>query len=557
VDNNVGIELDDLFELESPTTTYKLDELPSHANVGLVNAFDSSTSIAFAVDRPEIGDWTLRIRTDQQDVNPGEIRFAAYKDTAAPTINILSATIDENANTGMVRYLAKDRDSDAKISFFYNNGADELHGVLIAEGIVENDSERTFEFNPANWPTDAGHIAAIIDDGDNSLAFDAIEIGFGHISGQAWRDLDNNGRRDVSEPALGNWAVFIDSNANGHLDSNELTTRTDAGGQYAFRGLTPGTYQVRQVVPPGWAQSFPAISSHIVEIARGFSLALDGSDDVVQIDDHPALSPTEFTVELWFKPQHDLDAQTEFVPLLTKLRVDDNFTNHVRGYDLYYSGGAIILGLADANVGRRNVVGYVTDFAAGQWHHLAASYGQSGANLYINGQLVASGEYFGPVNYSPAPIVLGSATHTHFGPGRFVFRGEIDEVRLWDRPRTGAEIQRDARRRLGGDESGLVGYWPFDEGSGTVSEDYAGGDHPVLLGDGTVESTPEWTNGLGGAFTNVNFAVFPPRFTGTAFHDRDADAVMEIVADAGHTRYHQRRTRKPTMVVLWWPMALG
>lgn len=46
------------------------------------------------------------------------------------------------------------------------------------------------------------------------------------------------------------------------------------------------------------------------------------------------------------------------------------------------------------------------------------------------------------------------------------YNGLIDEVRLWNYPRTQDEIQRDMRRELSGTESGLVGYWKFDENDG-------------------------------------------------------------------------------------------
>ncbi|MCL2289939.1 MAG: cadherin-like beta sandwich domain-containing protein, partial [Bacteroidetes bacterium] len=43
------------------------------------------------------------------------------------------------------------------------------------------------------------------------------------------------------------------------------------------------------------------------------------------------------------------------------------------------------------------------------------------------------------------------------------FRGNIDDVRFWNRSLSEAEITRDYSRRLAGNESGLRGYWTFDE----------------------------------------------------------------------------------------------
>jgi hypothetical protein len=40
----------------------------------------------------------------------------------------------------------------------------------------------------------------------------------------------------------------------------------------------------------------------------------------------------------------------------------------------------------------------------------------------------------------------------------------------------------------------LVGWWRFDEGSGTVAYDSSGNDH-----DGTIYGSPSWVSGVGGS----------------------------------------------------------
>src|SRR5439155_15914419 len=54
--------------------------------------------------------------------------------------------------------------------------------------------------------------------------------------------------------------------------------------------------------------------------------------------------------------------------------------------------------------------------------------------------------------------------------------------------------------QLVGNESGLAGYWRFDERFGTTTADLSGNNHTGLLGgtSSASPSTPAWTNGLDG-----------------------------------------------------------
>ena len=50
-------------------------------------------------------------------------------------------------------------------------------------------------------------------------------------------------------------------------------------------------------------------------------------------------------------------------------------------------------------------------------------------------------------------------------------KGNIFDVRIWNIARTQADIQRDMHKRLVGNETSLVGYWPLDEATGTTAYD--------------------------------------------------------------------------------------
>jgi hypothetical protein len=89
------------------------------------------------------------------------------------------------------------------------------------------------------------------------------------ISGFKFNDLNGNGIFDGGEPKLPGWVIYIDANDNGVLDPGETQTVTDGAGNYNFIGVPFGIHIIREVIQPGWVQTFPgagALFKHEIEI---------------------------------------------------------------------------------------------------------------------------------------------------------------------------------------------------------------------------------------------------------------------------------------------------
>jgi hypothetical protein len=102
----------------------------------------------------------------------------------------------------------------------------------------------------------------------------------GEIHGSKWNDIDGDGVWDAGELGLEGWTIYLDQNNNGELDDGELSTLTDANGNYSFLNLAPDTYTVAEVLIPGWKQTYPATTSG----GRLFAVPDDGSNDIVELD---------------------------------------------------------------------------------------------------------------------------------------------------------------------------------------------------------------------------------------------------------------------------------
>ena len=156
----------------------------------------------------------------------------------------------------------------------------------------------------------------------------------------------------------------------------------------------------------------------------------------------------------------------------------------------YYNGKAGIF-----NGGGSSWVTGTTSLQAGTWHHVAFVVDTNAANtvsVYLDGVLDGSGTSKNVKLPLDRYFAIGSATagtpntttasdaalQNIFMP----FRGRIADVRVWTVARTQADIVADYQKRLVGNETGLLGYWPLDEvgDNGQTFVEVKSGDRSVL-----------------------------------------------------------------------------
>ena len=98
----------------------------------------------------------------------------------------------------------------------------------------------------------------------------ASNINFGQIlpnqsvSGFKWSDTNGNGIHDTGEPGIGGFWIYVDLDGDDRIDIGEPGAITAADGSYSLNPPASGTYAIREVLPPGYIQTYPVGGEHIV-----------------------------------------------------------------------------------------------------------------------------------------------------------------------------------------------------------------------------------------------------------------------------------------------------
>ena len=77
------------------------------------------------------------------------------------------------------------------------------------------------------------------------------------IAGTAFNDNNSNAKYDAGDGIGKAVTMFLDTDNDGVLDSNETSVITDSSGKFTFTGLAAGTYRVRRVFAAGLTYSTP------------------------------------------------------------------------------------------------------------------------------------------------------------------------------------------------------------------------------------------------------------------------------------------------------------
>ena len=256
------------------------------------------------------------------------------------------------------------------------------------------------------------------------------------------------------------------------------------------------------------------------------ALTFDGVNAAVAIPGNNAydLDPTNGgTIELWVNPA---TLSSNFATLL------GNRGNGTVRYSIHLSSTQVGIDMG-SGVNAINLPDTLT--TTGVWHHMAFVNTGSATSVYINGNLLGSiSGSFGTATLQQ--LTLGQAVNA--SGNETAFNGSLDEVRIWNIPRSPTDILANMNNTLTGTETGLVAEFGFDEGvpGGNNSGLTTTLDNSSTGNFGTLQSfTLAGTNAnfVLHTLTSVPLPLTLTRFT--ANRDNDASVLQWVTAQEQNT----------------------
>lgn len=196
---------------------------------------------------------------------------------------------------------------------------------------------------------------------------------------------------------------------------------------------------------------------------EGRAVAFNGKDQYLKLSSGSSCvvdNTMDYTIETWFKA----DEAQQTATIISNGRGD--------GEDM---GGSLNLFALNLEEGRlvfhNNGVRVACDgsYADNDWHHVAVAVNRTSgrAQIYVDGKLNTYFEAADLGGIAAAYIHLGArvwtpADNLQQEKADNFFKGEIDEVRVWNLYKSETLVENGNSNRLDGTEKGLLAYYPFE-----------------------------------------------------------------------------------------------
>ncbi len=229
------------------------------------------------------------------------------------------------------------------------------------------------------------------------------------------------------------------------------------------------------------------------------SLSFNGSNNYVNLTNDTTLHLNSFTLEAWIKPggagttTSTGSGGITAIPIITKGRGESDAPSNLNmNYFLGFDSNKKLTADFEESTGPNHPIISKAVIPDNIWTHVAVSYEAVSAvwKLYINGVLDTTkdlGSNKIPASGSIQPAAIGSALNSTGVPAGF-FKGEIDEVRIWNIARSGTEILNNYKAEVTSG-TGLAARYGLNDNTGTTASNSITGIN------GTLINNPQWATG--------------------------------------------------------------
>lgn len=193
-----------------------------------------------------------------------------------------------------------------------------------------------------------------------------------------------------------------------------------------------------------------------IQAQSNLYLHFDGVDDHVRYEDIGSLLNGSNTISMtgWFNPDN-----LNYGSGLMGIRGEGSGNSGM--YVLMLSDGKLECRVITLT-GTHQVVAPANSITVNQWNHIAWVWNQSTLTLYINGILIGSSTASGLFQATNRPYAIGKCIFPGYN---FIYTGKVDEVTLWNKALTQAEVTDMMANELIGTETDLLLYYKFDQGT--------------------------------------------------------------------------------------------
>lgn len=212
-----------------------------------------------------------------------------------------------------------------------------------------------------------------------------------------------------------------------------------------------------------------------------FALSFDGQNDYVEIADSPSLSGgsgKSLTLEFWVRPS----SISGSFPLVHKW-----FSNKSKDWGMSVDQGQLLVAIEANGDNWEYSAGSIS---ANAWVHVAFTFDNSTKAVRIFANGVEAGT--GATRSAGLPDTNAKVFIGKHGYQSVFFPGVFDDVRVWNFAKTASQIQAQMTQALTGSESGLVGYWNLEEGSGLTANDASSNGNDGQLQANGGGAGPTW-----------------------------------------------------------------